>query len=38
MVLGTFDFSIDYRCPINVLYDEHAPKSAHEFPVAKHDI
>ena len=37
IVLGTFDFSIDHRCPINVLCDEHAPRSAHEFSVAKHD-
>ena len=36
MVLGTFDFSKDNRCPINVLCDELPPRSAHEFPGAKH--
>ena len=32
-----FDFSIDCRCPIHVLCDELPLRSAHEFPVAKHD-
>ena len=35
--LGTLDFPIGHRCPINVLCDELPPRWAHEFPGAKHD-
>ena len=37
IVTGTFDFSIDCRCPIHVLCDELPLRSAHEFLVAKYD-
>jgi hypothetical protein len=35
IVIGTWDFSIDYRYPINVLCDKHSPRSAHEFQFSK---